>query len=71
MKENIVKNAVVQVNENGPEGWIGCFVQVSEVKSWGVQGWVQVPKSGSAYIRLPFEQIDLIGHAVMVQPENT
>lgn len=67
----IVKvNSVVQVNENGPEGWVGCLVQVSEVKSFGVQGWVQIPKGGSAYIRLPHEQYDYIGEAVLTPSGN-
>ena len=69
--ENVKVNSVVQINENGGEGWIGCLVQVSEVKSWGVQGWVQIPKGGSAYIRLKWEQIEYIGQAVLVHSENS
>lgn len=36
--KRIVVNSVVQVNENGQEKWIGCFVQVSEVKELGSTG---------------------------------
>lgn len=61
----IVENSVVQVNERGQEGWIGCLVQVSEVKSWGIQGWVQVPMQGAAFIRIKNEEFDIVGHAVM------
>jgi sporulation protein YlmC with PRC-barrel domain len=66
----IKENSVVQINETGPEGWIGCFVQVSEVKTWGVQGWVQIPQRGAAYIRLPFDTIDHIGEAILIHQNN-
>jgi len=38
--DNIKLNSIVQINENGKEGWIGCLVQVSEIRNWGIQGWV-------------------------------
>lgn len=69
MDNRIIENAVVQVNEKGQQDWIGCLVQVSEVKGWGIQGWVQIPKSGQAYIRLKWEEIDYIGQAVMASAE--
>jgi len=69
-REDIVKvNSIVQVNETGPEGWIGCLLQVSEVKSFGIQGWVQMPKQGAAYIRIKWEQIEYIGDAIMKHHE--
>lgn len=63
--QSIKENSVVQINETGQEGWVGCLVQVTEVKSWGIQGYVQSPMQGQAYIRLKWEQIDYIGQAVM------
>jgi hypothetical protein len=66
--EKIKKNSVVQANELSGE-WNGCLLQVSEVKSWGVQAWIQIPKSGRAYIRLEFAKIDYVGEAVM-SPED-
>lgn len=33
---NIKINSVVQVNENGGNDWMGCLVQVTEVKSYGI-----------------------------------
>lgn len=65
MDKRIDINSVVQVNESAKEGWIGCLVQVSEVKSWGIQGWVQIPMKGAAYIRLKFEEIEYIGQSVL------
>lgn len=66
--EKIKKNSVVQANELSGE-WTGCLLQVSEVKSWGVQAWIEIPKNGRAYIRLEFAKIDYVGEAVM-SPED-
>lgn len=66
----IIKNDVVQINENGLEGWIGCLVQVQLVKAWGVQGWVKIPMQGDAYIRVRWDQLDFIGHALMAPKES-
>lgn len=58
--------SVVQINEAGPKGWIGCFVTVTELKSWGIQGFVQIPmEDGQAYIRLKNNTFDHIGEAVL------
>ena len=40
----------------------GCMVVVTEVKSWGVQGYVQsAGVEGQQYIRLPYEDIQQTG----------
>lgn len=64
-RQFVKKNSVVQVIELGPPDWVGCLMQVDEVRSWGVQAWVKIPKSGDAYLRLNWEQIELIGQAVL------
>lgn len=64
------KTSVIQINENGFWGWIGCICQVDEIKSWGVQAWVQIPMSGSAYIRLNWDQFEYIGDAILTLNEN-
>lgn len=69
LKTRLRINSVVQINEHGMDGWIGCLVQVTEVKSWGIQGYVQIPKGGQAFIRLNFSSICYIGEAVMVQSD--
>lgn len=68
MREEIKENSVIQITETGQEGWVGCLLQVSEVKSWGVLGWVQIPLKGSAYLRVKFEDLEYIGDAVMCPP---
>ena len=66
----VKENSVVQISEKGQEGWIGCLVQVSEVKNWGIQGWVKIPHGGDAYIRLNWDTIEYIGTAVMTHQES-
>lgn len=56
---------VIQVNEHGLEAWIGCLLLVDEIKSFGVVAFLKVPKSGNAYVRLPWEHFDRIGPAVL------
>ncbi len=59
---------VVQINERYEQtGWIGAFVLVEKVKSFGVQGFMHViqtdDESASTYIRLSWSDIDFIGRA--------
>lgn len=54
-------NDIVQVHPE-KEMFGGCMVVVTELKSWGIQGYVQsagVP--GQQYIRLKFEDFDSTG----------
>ena len=62
--KDIAENSIVQINENGGEDWMGCIVQVSEVKPWGVIGWVQIPLQGPSFVKLLWAQIEYIGEAV-------
>ena len=52
---------IVQVDP-GVETFGGCMVVVSEVKSWGIQGYVQsAGVDGQQYIRLEFQNFELTG----------
>lgn len=74
--ERIKVKSVVQINERHDPGdgsrlgWVGCFVLVTEIKTWGIQGFVSIPKThdqhGDAYIRLKWDEIDYIGEAALV-----
>ena len=64
------KTSIVQINENGCLGWIGCICQVDEIKTWGVQAWVQIPMSGSAYVRLNWDQFEYVGDSMLILNEN-
>jgi hypothetical protein len=57
---------VVQIDPTVDGHFAGCLLTVTEVKSWGVQGFVKVPASGEAYYRCPFGQIARVGRAEWV-----
>lgn len=58
-------NDVVQLSPECGK-FAGCFMVVTEPKSFGAQGFVQVPGQGQAYYRANFEQMDFIGCAAFV-----
>lgn len=67
---------VFQINEkHGRAGWIGAFVLATEIKSWGIQGFVAHvathEEQRRAYIRLKWEQVDYVGHAPLVPADET
>ena len=55
---------------HGRAGWIGAFVTATEIRSWGVIGFVfslgTHEQSGRAYIRLKWEELAYIGQAVLM-----
>ena len=65
----IKRGSVIQANENAGD-WCGCLLWVSEVKSWGVQAGMAIPRCGTAYIRLRTDQYEYVGEAVLVHGED-
>lgn len=63
-------NDVVQINEHGPEGWIGCLAFVEEVKSNKLMIGIEIPKQGTAYLFIKPEQVDKIGKMVLVKNQE-
>lgn len=60
-------NAVVQLNEKTEnKSFIACFMVVTEIKDWGVIGYVSVPGKGAAYYRAKSGTFDLIGETNFV-----
>lgn len=62
---------VFQINEaHGRNGWIGALVLASEIKPWGVIGFVahiETHESQSrAFIRLNWNEVDYVGLAPLV-----
>lgn len=58
---NIEIGDIVQV-QPGVETFGACMIVVTEVKSWGIQGYMQnAGQEGQAYIRLKFEDIEPTG----------
>jgi hypothetical protein len=50
--------------------WDACLVVVTEVKIWGVQGYTTVPAGGEAYIRLKWEQFEVVGRAAFMRTDE-
>ena len=61
----ITIGSVVQINPEHDTRFGACFLVVSELKSFGVHGYVTVPgeKAGNAYYRVAFEHVVYIGEA--------
>jgi hypothetical protein len=65
---SVLPGDVFQINERHKRsGWIGALLMAEEVKSWGIVGFIHVPKTdeqkASIYVRMLWEEIDYIGRA--------
>jgi hypothetical protein len=58
---------VVQIDPEHDDVFGACYLTVTELKAWGVQGYVRVPgkgdNGGDAYYRVRFEKIVRIGRS--------
>jgi hypothetical protein len=64
------KGDVIQII-NEENKWFPCLLVVSEVKSWGIQAYVMLPKNdgtgtGFAYYRISYGEFVKIGSALIV-----
>lgn len=72
MKVKITPGAVVQLSPTvGNPMFACCMMTVSEVKSWGAQGYVQSlgqngKPGGQAYYRAKSEEMEYVGQAVWI-----
>lgn len=73
--EDVKAGDVFQINkkyENGT-GYIGALITVSEVKSWGILGYIHHVETGEEssliYLRIGYEFLEYIGRAVL-KPAN-
>lgn len=64
---------VVQIDPAHDEIFGGTFLTVTEVKSWGVQGYVKSLEPGVmlAYYRVKFDKIVKIGKAEWISGRHT
>lgn len=63
-KMDVVKGDIVQADPGATE-WGPSLVVVDEVKSWGIQGYTHIPRSGDAYIRLQWNEFERTGGKVV------
>lgn len=60
----VTEGTVVQIDPEHDEIFGACFMVVTETKSWGVQGYVEVPgRDGVAFYRCPYDAVVYIGEA--------
>ena len=71
MTKDLKVGAIVQVNPD-KEKFGACMVVVTELKNWGIQGYVQsAGVLGQQYIRLKFDDFEATGgEAVWVVGEQ-
>jgi len=74
VKQVVRVHDVVQIDPAHDSVFGACFLVVTEVRDWGVIGYVRVPgqgdKGGDAYYRVKFEHIGWIGPAEWAHPED-
>lgn len=57
----IAVNDIVQIDPDHDERFGACLLVVTDVKSWGVQGYVKIPNAGDAYYRVAFDKCARVG----------
>lgn len=70
--ERIEIGSVVQIDPEHDDRFGACFMVVTELKSWGVQGYVKVPGAdgGDAYYRVDFNKVAYIGPSEWVHGDR-
>lgn len=68
--ESLEFGDVVQINPEVDSKFPACFMVVTEVKSWGAQGYVTIPGRGNAYYRAKHENMEYIGQAIWYDQED-
>jgi hypothetical protein len=62
--------SVVQIDPAHDDRFGACLLLVTELKGWGVQGYVRIPGRGDAYYRVPFDMVSYVGPATWVHEEQ-
>ena len=57
---------IIQITDPSDK-WYSCLIIISEVKSWGIQGYITIPRNdgeplGQAYYRLKWGQFERVGN---------
>lgn len=72
-KRDLEVGDVIQIDPAHDPIFGGCFMQVTEPKSWGAQGFVVglpspgMDNKGNAYYRCKFEDMEYVGKAAWIQ----
>lgn len=68
-KDEIKVGDIVQANPKTTE-WGPSLVVVSEIKSFGIQGYTHVPRGGDAFVRLKWSDIEPTGGSAVWDHER-
>lgn len=63
------KGSLIQVNESIKD-WFGCVMTVDEVKSWGVLAYLRIPCRGDAFLRLKWDEFELLEDEVIFEIDD-
>lgn len=69
MPFKVVPGNIVQVDPEKDKCFAGSFVLVTEVREWGIIGFVQIPGSGQAWVRKKWEDVEWCGQAEWIYQE--
>ncbi len=67
---------VVQISPDAKDCFFcGCFMLVTEPKSWGAQGFISIPGKrgempGSAYFRATWDIMEYVGQATFIPAQE-
>ena len=64
--ENLEAGDIVQIGTDTDDIVARCLMVVTELKSWGAQGYVQIAGKGNAYYRDKWDDMELVGRAEVV-----
>lgn len=65
----ITRGDIIQIT-NPDNEWYSCLLIVDEVKGWGVQAYLYIPKSGDAYYRVANGEFTKVGEAILVNSDS-
>lgn len=70
MTEEIEKGDIIQITDEADK-WFPCILVVDEVKTWGVQAYITIPRNdgeplGNAYYRIENGKFEKVGSASIV-----
>lgn len=73
--ERVKVGSVLQIDPQHDERFGASLLVVTEVKSWGVQGYIrvpQVPKASNAFYRVEWAKVEYIGESawLAVKPDT-
>lgn len=77
MQSMVRIGAIVQVDPDESDRYAGQFIIVTEIKEWGIQGYLAVTMEdpdlvrwkGIAYVRMAWDKIWLVGFAEWLQED--